>query len=95
MSTHEWDRHSILATLRRQGMTLAGLAAHYDISRNSVRNIWTRPNEKVERAIADFIGEPVERLFPRRYPKRRPHILKPEFASSRGNPSSSSQKDAA
>lgn len=94
MSAHEWDRHSILATLRRKGMTLAGLAAHYKLSPNSVRNIWTRPNEKVERAIADFIDEPVERLFPRRYPKRRNHILKPEFASSRGV-SSSSQKDAA
>lgn len=95
MTKPGWDRHSILAEMRRNGMTLAGLAAHYDLSPNSTRNIWTRPNEKVERAIADFLGEKVEVLFPDRYPKRRNHILKPEFASPRGKPSSSSRREAA
>ncbi|MDM9647713.1 helix-turn-helix domain-containing protein [Rhizobium sp. S163] len=75
-----WDRHSILAELRRKGMTLARLAELKELSKSGVRNIWTRPNSLAERAIADFLEVDVEKLFPGRYPKRRSHILAPEFA---------------
>jgi len=71
-----WDRHSILAELRRRNMTLLGLAEHYGLAASGVRNIWMRPNEKVERAIADFIGQPVELVFADRYPKTGNRILK-------------------
>jgi len=76
MTKPEWDRHSILAELRRRNMTLLGLAEHYGLAESGVRNIWLRSNEKVERAIADFIGEPVELLFAERYPKTGNRILK-------------------
>ena len=95
MTNPTWDRHSILAHLRREGMTLAALAANYGLAASSVKNIWTRPNEKAERAIADFIGQPVEKVFPDRYPKTRSRILKAEYASSRGKPSSAHRKEAA
>jgi len=76
MTKPEWDRHSILAELRRRNMSLLGLAEHYGLAESGVRNIWLRSNEKVERAIADFIGEPVELLFAERYPKTGNRILK-------------------
>ncbi|WP_019221528.1 MULTISPECIES: helix-turn-helix transcriptional regulator [Bartonella] len=71
-----WDRHSILAELRRRNMTLAELAKAYQLSSSSVQHIWTRSNEKAERAIADFIGLPVEQVFSDRYPKSRRRIFK-------------------
>ncbi|WP_345117831.1 helix-turn-helix domain-containing protein, partial [Bartonella jaculi] len=36
-----WDRHSILAELRRRNMTLAELAKAYQLSSSSVQHIWT------------------------------------------------------
>ncbi|WP_455478424.1 helix-turn-helix domain-containing protein [Bartonella sp. B10] len=74
--TQIWDRHSILAELRRRNMTLAELAKSYKIPSSSVQHIWKRPNEKAERAIADFIGLPVEQIFSDRYPKSRNRIFK-------------------
>lgn len=98
-SPDKWDRHSILAHLRRHGMTLVGLAELKGLSVSGVKNIWTRPNSKVEKAIAEFIGKPVETIFPDRYPKTRNRILAPEYLSSasRGKPTvpPSSQRDAA
>lgn len=72
-----WNRHTILAELRSRSMTLEGLARTYDVSVSGVKHIWTRPNEKAERAMADFLGEPVELLFPKRYPKRGNRIFRP------------------
>jgi len=72
----QWDRHAILAELRRRNMTLMGLAELYGLSTNRFRNIWSRPHEKAERAIADFIGLPVEQVFSDRYPKTGNRILK-------------------
>ncbi|MCC5780788.1 helix-turn-helix domain-containing protein [Nitratireductor sp. B36] len=82
MTIPRWDRHSILAHMRRRGMTLTGLAERYGLSTSGVKNIWTRPNEPAERAIADFLEEPVEKVFPDRYPKTRNRIFKPEFGST-------------
>lgn len=88
MTSPKWDRHSILAEMRRKSMTLVGLAEHYGLSVSGVKNIWNRPNEKVERTIAEFLGEPVEALFPNRYPKTRNRILsskyKAQLASQKG-----------
>ncbi|AGF75416.1 helix-turn-helix domain-containing protein [Bartonella vinsonii] len=74
--TQTWDCHSILAELRCRNMTLAELAKAYQIPSSSVQHIWTRPNEKAERAIADFIGLPVEQVFYDRYPKTNRRIFK-------------------
>ncbi|ADZ70084.1 helix-turn-helix domain-containing protein [Polymorphum gilvum] len=90
MTKPQWDRHTILAELRRRGMTLSGLAEIYGLSRGGTGNIWTRANEPTERAIADFLGEPVEALFPDRYPKRRNKILSSKYEGRKA-----SQKDTA
>lgn len=77
----KWDRHLILAHLRREGITLSGIAKLYELSDSGVKNIWTRPNEKVERALAGFIGVAVEHLFADRYPKKRSRILSTKYHS--------------
>jgi Ner family transcriptional regulator len=79
-----WDRHEILAALRRKGMTLTALAEKADVSPGGFRTIWTRPNAKAEQTIADFLEEPVEELFPDRYPKRTARILAPEYQAATG-----------
>ena len=76
-TVRNWNRHTILAELRSREMTLAGLAETYKLPVSSVKNIWTRPNERVERAIAAFLGEDVKQLFPKRYPKMRNRIFRP------------------
>lgn len=93
--THKWDRHSILAELRRRNMTLAELTRAYQIPSSSVKNIWTRSNEKAERAIADFIGLPVEQVFRDRYPKSRSRIFKAENHAHTDSPISSIVSDNA
>lgn len=75
----KWDRHSILGELRRRGMTLNRLAEVRGISPNGFRHIWSRQNEKSERAIAEFLDIPVEELFPDRYPKTKAKILAREY----------------
>ena len=81
MGKRKWDRHEILAELRRRGMTLCALAERNGRSASGFRHIWARQNETDERIIADFIGVPVEELFPDRYPKRTTHILSHEYVS--------------
>lgn len=79
-----WDRHSILAELRRKGMTLTALAELTGVSPGGFRTIWTRPNAKAEKAISEFLDVPAEELFPDRYPKRRATILAPEYQAEAG-----------
>ncbi|EJF74452.1 hypothetical protein MCO_01878 [Bartonella sp. DB5-6] len=74
--TQKRDRHNILAELCRRNMTLAELAKAYQTPSSSVQHIWTRSNEKAERAIADFISLPIEQVFSDRYPKSRCRIFK-------------------
>ncbi|CZT36398.1 helix-turn-helix domain-containing protein [Rhizobium sp. 9140] len=78
----KWDRHAILGELRRRGMTLTKLAEINNVSPGGFRTIWNRPNAKSEQAIADFLGEPVEQLFPDRYPKTTSKILSPKYANA-------------
>lgn len=79
MGKQKWDRHEILAALRRKGMTLTRLAELHGKASGGFRTIWTRPNAANERIIAEFLGEPVEQLFPDRYPKRTTKILSHEY----------------
>ena len=77
----QWNRHTILAALRAKHMTLLGLVERYGISRGAISNIWSRPNGPAERAIADFLQEPVESLFSDRYPKNKNRILAPSYSN--------------
>lgn len=82
MQKQHWNRHTILAALRERHMTLRGLKEKYGLSVSSVANIWSRPHEPAERAIADFLNQPVETLFPDRYPKTRNRILRRSYPAN-------------
>lgn len=82
MPKQHWNRHTILAALRERHMTLRGLKERYGLSTSSVANIWSRPHEAAERAIADFLNQPVETLFPSRYPKTRNRILRQSYPAN-------------
>ena len=64
-----WNRHTILAAIRERGMTLDKLALMHGRNAGSFRNVWKRENSINERIIAEFLGVPVEQLWPDRYPK--------------------------
>lgn len=67
-SKPKWDRHSILAEFRRRGMKLADFATERGRNPNTFRGIWNRWNRIDEKLIADFLGDPVEVVWPDRYP---------------------------
>lgn len=52
-------------------MALRGLKEKYGLSVSRVANIRSRPHEPAERAIADFLNQPIKTLFPDPYPKTR------------------------
>lgn len=79
MSKPKWDRFSIKAALHRSGMTITRLAEINELNPNQFRAVWSRTHRKAEAAIADFLGEPVEDLFPDRYPIRSSHILSSKY----------------
>lgn len=64
----KWDRHSILAEFRRRGVKFSQFAIDNDRNPNTFRSIWTRWNRPNEQLIADFLGDPVEVVWPDRYP---------------------------
>lgn len=79
MSKTKWDQHSILAELRRKGMTMAKLAELNDLNPGSFRHVWKRTHRKAEAAIATFLDIPVEELFADRYPIRSARILSSKY----------------
>lgn len=81
MAKPSWDKHAILAELRRRNMTLTRLAERNGISPGGFRTVWSRQNKKAEQIIADFLDVPVQSLFPARYPKKTTTILSHEYAS--------------
>lgn len=69
----EWPE--ILAKLHLGGMTLTELARRNDIPAGSCTRVKGQTHYKAQQAIADFIGEKPEDLWPDRYPKGKPRIL--------------------
>ncbi|MEO2038164.1 MAG: helix-turn-helix domain-containing protein [Martelella sp.] len=59
-----WDRHEILAEIRRRGMTLSGIAEDAGLEASACRHGIARRNRKGAVAIADALGIPFETLFP-------------------------------
>ena len=56
-------------------MTLTELAKRNDIPVGSCRRVKGQTHYKAQQAIADFIGEKPEDLWPERYPQGKPRIL--------------------
>lgn len=89
-----WDRHAILAEVRRRGMTLTGIARDAGLDPSACRHGIGGNNRKGAQAIADALGIPFRTLFPDQY--KRGHnseanlSLKNRTASS---PKSRSQRD--
>ncbi len=65
----------IVAKLHLGGMTLTELARRNDIPVGSATRVKGQTHYKAQQAIADFIGEKPEDLWPDRYPKGKPRIL--------------------
>lgn len=71
----KWTPKRILCEIHERGMTLEKLATRNERNPNSFRLVWKRPNAINERIIAEFIGVPVEQLWPDRYPKDAARIF--------------------
>lgn len=56
--------------IRKRGTTCVGLSLKLGLTRNAVSQALARPWPRVERAIADFLDEKPERLWPKRYDRR-------------------------
>lgn len=65
----------ILAKLHLGGMTLTELGKRNDIPLGSITRVKRQTHYKAQQAIADFIGEKPEDLWPERYPMGKPRIL--------------------
>lgn len=88
----------ILAKLHLGGMTLTELARREDIPAGSCTRVKGQTHYKAQQAIADFIGEKPEDLWPDRYPKGKPRILdrtKFPLVASEKEPIPADRKDAA
>ena len=59
-----WDRHTILAEIKRRGMSLSGIAQDAGLEGSACRHGIARRNRNGARAIADALGIPFDTLFP-------------------------------
>ena len=66
--TRRWDRHSIMAEVRRRGSNLRRLALEAGLSESTCRKALAVPMPAGEVAIAEFLGLTVQELWPDRYP---------------------------
>lgn len=69
------DWQAIKAEIHRRGMTLTELAKRNGMHPTLCRQVSSRTNRKAQQAIADFIGEKPEDLWPDRYPAGKHRIL--------------------
>lgn len=93
MSKPKWDQHSILAELRRRGMTMTKLAEINGLNPGYFRQVWKRTIRKAEAAIASFLEIPVEQLFPDRYPIRSSRILSSKYDDAGASQKSNTTAD--
>ena len=71
----QWTSNRILCEIHERGMTLEKLAIMHDRNPSTFRHIWKRPNSTNDRIVAEFIGVPVEELWPDRYPRKTSRIF--------------------
>ena len=69
------DWPGIVAELHRRGMTLGELSKRIGLTKSACGKVKDLPNYKAQKAIAEFIDEKPEDLWPSRYPKGGPRIL--------------------
>jgi Ner family transcriptional regulator len=59
-----WHRADVLAEVRKRGSTLAAIAATKGLARQTMYWAFIRPNLRANRAIAEFLGVPLNELWP-------------------------------
>lgn len=71
-SKQDWHPADIKAAIAKKGTTMAELARHHGYtSATSFYNAMKIPYPKIERIIADFLGERPEDIWPTRYEKKK------------------------
>lgn len=90
MQTHTttWDRHAILAEIRRRFGSSRALARRVNLTAGEISAALGSPYPKAEKAIAAALGIPVQTLWPDRYwpngrRRRFPSISRPSEASQK------------
>lgn len=63
----DWDRHAILAELRRRGLTYADLGRAHGVNVRAVRDALYGSAPKYEHLIADALGLDPAQIWPSRY----------------------------
>lgn len=63
-----WDRHAIMAEIRRRGSSLRQIAVEAGLSPSACSKAFTQTFPAAEVAIAQFLGLTVQELWPDRYP---------------------------
>jgi Ner family transcriptional regulator len=63
-AANKWHPEDIKAEVRKRGSTLAGVARSVGLSDSSTRVAFHQPIPTANRAIAAFIGVPVNELWP-------------------------------
>jgi len=73
-----WDRHAIVAEIKRRGETLTNLATRSGLDPSSVRVTLNRKRAVVtaDIAISEFIGVPLHQLWPERYDDKGNRLTK-------------------
>lgn len=79
-------RRRVLVALAERDMTISDLAKEIGLARPLVSNIVSgrRLSLKTEQRIADFLGEPLDRLFPYRTPEEIGRMRRAEAAAREG-----------
>jgi Ner family transcriptional regulator len=67
LSPRTWDRHAIVAAVRRNGLSLRALAEQNGLSKQACSVALVMPVPAADRAIAKCIGVPLHELWPDRY----------------------------
>lgn len=92
------DWPGIVAEVHRRGMTLTELATREGLSPQQMRKVKNITHFACQAALAKFIDQKPEDLWPNRYPKGKPRILDtvkyPPVASQKSAPAADN-RDAA
>lgn len=88
MQTHTttaWDRHAILAEIKRRFGSSRELARNVNLTAGEVSAALGSPYPKAEKAIAGALGIPVQKLWPDRYwpnGRRRSGSTRPQIGAA-------------
>lgn len=84
-----WDRHGILAAIKRRYGTLTRMAERFDADVRHVTVALRRPYPKAEKVISQALGVPAQELWPDRFDKAGRRLRRQRMAAA---PQSQSEK---